>query len=202
MKTSDDLQLRLEFSGQDQAPLLLSRPLEKELYEPVHSSLLKWWIPQEDIREYVLEITANQGRRQTGGMWTRPDIVCVGATAFPFVPGRSLEVTTFEIKKTIEEAVEGVYETAAHSAFAHRSFLVVQLPHAMSKKDDEDWSRVLKESKRFGLGVTTLMDASNWQTYEIAVDAEFRNPGPAQINRFIATQLSDEGRQRLLTMFK
>ena len=41
-------------------------------------------------------IAAAQGKRATGGPWTRPDIVGVAIRTFRYLPSEYLEVVTFE----------------------------------------------------------------------------------------------------------
>jgi hypothetical protein len=180
----------------------VARKLEADLYAPVANVLREWWVPKEDVSDYILEITANQGRRSTGGLWTRPDIVCVSACAYPYLPGRSLDLTTFEIKKTIAEGVAGVFEAAAQSVFAHRSCLIVRGVSPAQMANEPDFPRVESECKRFGIGLILFFDPDDWQTFETIVEPRFNNPPPVQVNRFLATQLSEVSRQRLLTMFR
>ena len=45
---------------------------EAELYEPMANIIKSHWIPDNRFRNSVVEITAKQGRRETGGKWTRP----------------------------------------------------------------------------------------------------------------------------------
>lgn len=173
------------------------RKSEGDLYGPIASTLKQWWVHQVGLREYIMEITAHQGRRHTGGFW-----ITLGVTCHAYVPGRNLDITTFEIKKSPDEGIYGVFESAAHSAFAHRSFLLIQVPADDSLSDDENFERTKSECERFGLGLITFTDPSSWETYETIVDAEFKSPSHAQINKFIANQISEENRQRLLTMFR
>lgn len=177
------------------------RRYESDLYEPIAAWLKGYWAPREDLREPLVEIIANQGRRPTGGMWTRPDLVVIGICAYPFVPGKNLDLSTFEVKKSLEEGIAGVYEAAAHSAFAHRSFLVIHLEDR-SIEHDELYCRIVNECERFGLGLITLNDPSNFTTYRTVIDANLRSPNTALMNRFIGTQISESARQKLLTMLR
>lgn len=177
------------------------RNLESALYEPVATFLNSCWAPRENLREWIVEITANQGRRQTGGLWTRPDLVVLGMWAYPFVPGKNLDISTFEIKKTIEEAIEGVYEAAAHSAVAHRSFLLAKVSPA-DYQTDELYCRIVSECQRFGLGFITVEGPERFESYCTVVEPACRYPNTALMNKFIATQLSEQTKQSLLAMLR
>jgi hypothetical protein len=51
-----------------------SRTTETDLYAPVLKTIKSHWVKDYRIRDFVAEITAYQGRRETGGKWSRPDI--------------------------------------------------------------------------------------------------------------------------------
>jgi hypothetical protein len=71
---------------------------EQQLYGPIVEVLKTSWAKDYRIGDHVLEIIANQGPRKTGGIWSRPDIVVVSISVHTFVPGKHLDITTFEIK--------------------------------------------------------------------------------------------------------
>jgi hypothetical protein len=71
------------------APATLAQRIsEDKLYDPVAEVLRKQWARDLRFRSHVVEVTARQGRRDTGGTWTRPDIVTAALRVFPHVPGK------------------------------------------------------------------------------------------------------------------
>jgi hypothetical protein len=64
------------------------QPAERDLYEPVATVLRGAWARDSRFRHQVVEITASQGRRNTGGTWTRPDVVVAALRVFPVLPGK------------------------------------------------------------------------------------------------------------------
>src|ERR1035441_1190120 len=70
-----------------------------------------------------------------GGRWTRPDLTLIAVRTYSFTPGKRLEVITFEVKPNLDTALEGVFEALAHSVFAHRSYLAVDISDF--KADDQ-----------------------------------------------------------------
>jgi hypothetical protein len=96
---------------------------EVDLYEPFRRAVENGYVLDNDLKPWVCETTAAQGRRNTGGRWTRPDVALVAMQTFPYVPNKVFQVITFEIKPDLATALDGVFEAAAHSAFAHRSYL-------------------------------------------------------------------------------
>lgn len=69
---------------------------ELALYEPMQRVIAGDWAKDHRSDPLAVEVTALQGRRDTGGVWSRPDIVTVEVRTFAYVPGKHLELTTFE----------------------------------------------------------------------------------------------------------
>ena len=99
---------------------------ESDLYPGVHEYVRKSFAEKQRLTDFVLQVTAAQGKRDTGGVWTRPDLVLVGLRTFTYLPDRRVEVVTFEVKRKDNVNVEAAYEASAHLAAAHRSFIVAE----------------------------------------------------------------------------
>jgi hypothetical protein len=169
-------------------------PRELELYEPFAKSLHDRFAKEEGLEDHITQVTALQGRRITGGKWTRPDVALIAVRSFEFVPGKHLELISFEVKPSIASVIEGVFEALAHSVFAHRSYLAVQVPDSHLS---EDLARTSAECARHGVGLYTFTDASNFDTFDLLQDAVRRNPDPSKVNDFIATQLNSQNKATL-----
>jgi hypothetical protein len=194
-------------TGQEIAKLSIPGPeasqaaaAEVPLYEPFQKVIQTGYVLDEDLKPWICEITAFQGRRNTGGLWTRPDITLVAMQTFVYVPGKLFEVITFEIKPNIETAMEGVYEAAAHSAFAHRSYLA--FPDSKEYDKSPLYERIQDECERFRLGLILFEDVSNWDTYTFEVSAERNDPDPQAVNDFIKGQISEKGREEIQRWFR
>jgi hypothetical protein len=169
---------------------------EADLYEPFHEAIQKGYTRTNGIRRFVSEITARQGRRLTGGKWTRPDITLLAMRTYTFSPGKRLEVITFEVKEGLDGAVEGVFETLAHSVFAHRTFLAVHWPGYEHTEEDDD-RRIVQECERFGVGYIVFDDPADYDTYNIVVSARLKEPDPAEVDNFIRQQISAEKQEEV-----
>ena len=172
---------------------------ERNLYEPFLDTLRKYFSKDYRIRDFVAEITAHQGSRTTGGKWTRPDITMVAVKMFQYVPGKTLELITFEIKPVGSWGVEGVYETASQSIFANTSYLCVHCPVPIP---DGDQDRLEKEAARFGVGLMLFEDPADWETCDIRVAPEYKTPDPEETNQFISVQLSASNRERIAQLVR
>ncbi len=49
-----------------------------------------------------------QGRRETGGSWSRPDLALIGYRKYEFLPERVFELFSFEVKPANDVSIKGV----------------------------------------------------------------------------------------------
>jgi len=173
---------------------------EVSLYEPFQKCIQEGYVPDNDLKPWICEITAFQGKRNTGGVWTRPDVTLIAIQTFVFVPTKQFDVITFEIKPTIETAMEGVYECAAHSAFANRSYLA--FPDSDTYDNSPLFDRISDECERFGLGLLLFKDVADWDTYNFQIAAKRKNPDPRSVNDFIKVQISEKSREEIQRWFR
>jgi hypothetical protein len=54
---------------------------EESLYEPIVASLRSYWPNEKRLEEFLCEVTARLGRRQTFGTWSRPDMTMMQSCA-------------------------------------------------------------------------------------------------------------------------
>ncbi len=182
------------------ADVAFSSGAEVPLYEPFQKVIQTGYVADNDLKPWICEITAFQGRRNTGGLWTRPDVTLIAIQTFVYVPDKLFEVITFEIKPSLDSAMEGVFETAAHSAFAHRSYLAI--PDSDDYDNNPLFDRVQGECERFGLGLILFENVANWDTYTFEVSAERKSPDPQSVNDFIKGQISEKSREEIQRWFR
>ncbi|OLB82734.1 MAG: hypothetical protein AUI14_00070 [Actinobacteria bacterium 13_2_20CM_2_71_6] len=167
---------------------------ELAIYEPVREVIAGSWARDRGITALIVEITAQQGRRPTGGTWTRPDLVGVEVRTFDYVPGKRLEVITFEVKAANAIDVRAVYEALAHRAAATRSYLILHVPVDEAGRWEASVARVAEAARHQGIGVLTVGDPGDYQTWRQREEAIRVEPEPERLNEFIATQLSPKTR--------
>lgn len=166
---------------------------EAALWEPFHQTVRDFFAKVYRIKYYVTERTARQGRRPTGGKWPRPDVVLVAVRKYEFVPARDLEVITFEIKTEDGYDIDAVFEAAAHSAFAHRSYLAVQVSNIDAATAELE--RIERECERFGIGLILFTDPSDWDMFDVRVEGAPHAPDAGDVDAFIRSQLSDDNKR-------
>jgi hypothetical protein len=171
---------------------------ESDLYKDFHETIRREWVKDNDIRRFVSEVSAHKRRKPTRGKWTIPDVLLVSVGNYTYIPGKSLEVTTFEVKPEDAYSVEGVYETASHSAFANESYLAL---HMREEIEPEILERLEKEAVRFGVGLVTFGDPANWDSFDVRVEAEHKIPSPRDVNDFL-NQMSEDSKKTLLEDLK
>lgn len=179
----------------ERAPEAVKPEGEVKLYERFQKAITSGYAPANRIKRFISEITASQGRRSTGGKWTRPDITLIAIQTYSFTPGKRLEVITFEVKPDLETAFEGVFEALAHSAFAHRSHLAVNISGATG--EDIPDGRVVQECTRLGIGYITFTQPADYGTFEIVTSAKLTEPDPHEVDNFIRTQISQKNQDEL-----
>lgn len=172
------------------------RSRESDLYGPCRKVLQSAWSEERGLQDCHIEITAHQGSKATGGDWTRPDIAAISMRTFTNWPGRFYDIWTFEIKPAWEFSVTGVFEAAAHSRSATHSYVMFHIP-AGSEPAEDLVERCAAEAQRFGVGLVVFTDPNDFKTWDFRVDPVRREPDPALLEQFIATQMSDQARAKL-----
>lgn len=175
---------------------------EDQLYEPIATVLRGQWAKEQGFDAYSVEVTARQGSRQTGGKWTRPDLTAVGYKTFPFVPGRFLEVVTFEVKPFATVDVASVYEALAHRRASTRAYVVLHVPEERERDIIAAVEATCEEAKRHGIGVIVATRPDSFDHWDVRYEAERFEPDPSRLNEFIAQQLSEGLKEQIIRWFK
>ncbi|MDQ7261984.1 hypothetical protein NM680_09265 [Paracoccus sp. PS-1] len=173
---------------------------ELELYEPVLRQLQKSWAARLGLYESHCEITALQGRRDTGGSWSRPDLVVVGVKKYEFLPDKILDVFSFEVKPAYDISIKGVLEALAHREAATKSYVIY---HTAGRdfRDSPEAVRIEEIALRHGVGVYAAKDINDFDTWDERASATRGHPDPDNLERFIKMTLSDSAKSKLRRWF-
>lgn len=175
----------------------LIRQREDELYEPMATVLQGAWAKDRRWNLLDVEITARQGRRQTGGTWSRPDIVSVEIKTFEYVPGKFLEVVTYEVKPADAIDVQAVYEALAHRRSSTRAYVVLHVPPNSEAALVEAVENVRQAARMHGIGVVTVGKPSDYSTWDELEKADRFEPDAERLNAFIEQQLGDKLKRKI-----
>jgi hypothetical protein len=108
-------------------PTTVLAQTERDLYTPMAEVIKNKWALDYRLDSIVVEITASQGARQTGGKWTRPDITVASYKTFPYIPGRHFDLFTFEIKPTDAIDITIVYEALGHRRASTKAYALMHI---------------------------------------------------------------------------
>lgn len=170
---------------------------EVELYEPMATVIRGDWSRDRRATPLAVEVTALQGRRATGGTWSRPDIVSVEIKTYAYVPGKYLEVVTFEIKPFDSINVQAVYEALAHRRSATHSYVVLDVPRASGASLTDAVEDVRLVARSHGIGLIVAGKPDDYDTWDELEEAHRIQPDPGRLDTFIATQLSEATRNKI-----
>lgn len=165
--------------------LARSKTLEGKLY-PSFLANLNLWAKDQGWLQHIVNQLAFQGRRSTGGTWTRPDFVAIGYRRFDYTPGIVRDIVTFEVKPSVC-GVEAIFETAAHSRVATKSYLAIHVPDDDSLTIDLD--RIESECVRFGVGLILFPDNVAYDGWQFRVEPNRQEPDPFNVDEFVTAQI-------------
>jgi hypothetical protein len=170
---------------------------EAELYPPIRDTLERFWAKERQIEPLAVEVTAAQGRRATGGRWTRPDLVSVAVRTYRYLPGKYMEVVTFEVKPFDAIDVKAVYEALAHLRSATHAYVIFHVPDQQDESANLTIEETCHVARSHGVGVIVMNDPADWDTWTELEEARRVEPDPQRLDEFVARQLSDVVRDRI-----
>lgn len=138
-------------------PLVWKR--ENDTYPAIARKLEREWMPALGFSDVEVVITAHQGRRETGGAWSRPDLVATGQ--HPTLPRHADHKTevTIEVKLANQFDLRAIHEANAQKIHRNASaafVLVVATEAGFSKGLDKHFFGVLKHAKDTDVGLILL----------------------------------------------
>ncbi len=174
---------------------------EADLYRPARAQIAEHWHTTRNLDQTHVENIALQGRRETGGSWSRPDLALVALKTFEYLPDRIFEIHTFEIKPSYDVTVKGVLEALAHREFATRSYVIY---HTAGREltDYPEYSRIEALAVRYGIGVYAAKVIGDFNKWAEIVSAERARPDPEEVEVFIKRSLSEDTKVRIRKWLK
>lgn len=147
-----------------------ARVNEVELYPPIKEQIEKNWLRQQGVdtakKKYVVEITAQQGKKKTGGRWTRPDLSILTVERFDFPPAKVLDLITFEVKPGDDISILGVYEALSHKKFATKSYVAFNASRACFFEGGQEGDRIQFACREHGIGLLLMEQVDDESTWE------------------------------------
>jgi hypothetical protein len=170
---------------------------EAALYRPIRETLATSWAKERQIKPAAVEITAAQGRKATGGRWTRPDLVSVAVRTYRYLPGKYLEVVTFEVKPSDAITVTAVYEALAHLRSATHAYVIYHVPDDIAESVKPVIDEARRVGRAHGVGIITMGEPTKWETWDELEEARRIEPDPERLDEFVAVQLDRDAQDEI-----
>ncbi|EON32878.1 hypothetical protein GTC6_10976 [Gordonia terrae C-6] len=170
---------------------------ESSLYAPIRETLQSEWAENRGFHSFVVEETAFQGRRKTGGPWTRPDLVAIGTKTFKHVPHQQFEVVTFEVKPMAQLNAIAVFEALAHRRASTHAYVLVEHRNMLAAAYAKRLTALKQAARDHGVGVIVFDDPGDYETWDEVVVAQRSETAPELLNDFIETQVSQPGQEAI-----
>ena len=173
-------------------------PNEHSLYPHMRAEIRARWA-DERPHDYIepdrfCAVLASHGAKR--GRWGAPDITLIGGKTLPFLPGKYLDVVTFEVKPTLD--VTGLYEALAHRTHATHAWLICHHPASKGEPDPVIVGRISAEAQRTGVGFILARQPNDYATWEEIAPATRWSPEPEMLHEFIVN-LGRVDRNRVAT---
>jgi hypothetical protein len=194
---AEDLSSEADVEAELVGEAALASVREVELYPAIRDTLETFWAKERQIGPLAMEITAAQGRRITGGRWTRPDLVSVAVRTYCYLPGKYMEVVTFEVKPFDAIDVTAVYEALAHLRSATHAYVIFHVPVEQEETVQETVEETCHVARVHGVGLIVMSDPADFATWEEKEEARRSEPDPQRLDEFIAVQLSQDAHDRI-----
>jgi hypothetical protein len=156
--------------------------VETSLYDPLENVLRNRWAQTMKLDDFIVQTTAKQGRRDTGGTWTRPDLIVVAVSMFDFIPGKFVDAITFEVKSHTNFDVTAIYEALSHLRSATRAYVFVEIPDEHRQRLEELIQNASKEASRHGIGLIIAKKTADFDSWDFIVEETRREPDPASLD--------------------
>ncbi|MDE2976141.1 MAG: hypothetical protein OXU63_01320 [Acidobacteriota bacterium] len=162
-------------------------PTEHSLYPHMREEIRSRWA-DERPHDYIeadrfCEVLSSHGAKR--GRWGAPDITLVGGKTLPFLPGKFLDVVTFEVKPTLD--VTGLYEALSHRTHATHAYLLCHHPASEGEPDPVIVGRISAEAQRTGVGFILARQPNDYATWEEIAPASRWHPEPEMLHEFVVS---------------
>jgi hypothetical protein len=168
---------------------------ERNLYAPLKAAIEGKWIKRFALDDVLVDETHSRGSKDTGGMFTRPDITAVGIRSYVYLSKR-LEIVTFEIKSAEAVSIMGVLEAIAHREAAHRAYVMFATSRVKFETAIEG-ERITELAQKYGVGIVLTERPDDVESWEIMLDAIRHEPDPGRLDRFLADLPGDNMKKQL-----
>lgn len=137
--------------------------------------------------------TSSKGPKN--GQWARPDFVFISVMRFQLVPGRQVDVHSFELKAEAGGTVQAVHEALAQTRFTNFGHLAWHVP--FGSRAEAKLPEIVNQCEMHGIGLLVIRDPNDYRTWETFLDPAPKRTSPATIDAFLLSRLSSEQQEKL-----
>lgn len=147
---------------------LAERLLEGELREGVETFLREQFCLLMPARSGSLNDVVFRVKNETNpGVWTSPDFIVARIWKGRVISTPTLEVITFELKRSGQIDIKAVMQCVVHMKRAHQSYLI----GSEMQVDSPRFLDAVKRCREFGVGLLSFTNAAALETYKLHVPA-------------------------------
>lgn len=155
---------------------------EDSIYSPLIAALEH----EADEGSVVFE-TASLRKR---GKWQNPDVTEIRVDVFPRLRQRRTLLISYEAKLWGRWDINAVFEAASHARFAHEGYLVLEWIEKNFSLDDPRLDQVVRECRRFGIGLITLEKYYSSYRPHVRLEASRKDPKDNDVEAWLDHALS------------
>jgi hypothetical protein len=112
----------------------------------------------------------------------------VSIMRFQLLPGRDVQVHSFELKTESGGTVQAVHEALAQTRFSHFGHLVWHLP--LGSRHEVRLDVVSGQCELHGIGLILIRDPNQLSSWEIKLDPACKNTSASVVDAFLLSRLS------------
>jgi hypothetical protein len=171
---------------------------EKALMEPTLHYLRREFVGLLELPETSSAIVIDTSKMgPIKGTWARPDFVLVTASTYALMPGRHIDVHSFELKNANGGSVSSVHEALAQTRFTHYGHFIWHLPRGSKK--EAMMPEVLSQCEEHGIGFVRAYDPHDMITgWEVLKTPRRKATHVGIVDNFLLERLSSSERAFLL----
>ena len=169
---------------------------ETEFYPAIRQELKRHWATGEgrayhQRHRFLAVLDTHHGGRARTGAWARPDITVVGGKILPYLPGKFVDVHTFEVKEWVP--LIGIYEALAHRRCSHYASVMYVWREEWDPIEPKAISTLVKEAANQGIGVMLLRQYDDYSQWDELIEPMRYEPDPQALNDFLHQHANRDG---------
>ena len=177
---------------------------ESASYADIRAEIRTRWA-QESPHNYIdgdrfCAVLATNGLKR--GRWNAPDVTLIGGKTLRFLPGKFLDIVTFEVKPKLD--ITGLYEALSHRTHATHAYLICYNGKEPWKNEPDaaEVGRITREAVRTGVGFILARQPDDHGTWEEIVPGTRWSPDPETMHDFILDMNKIERHRKALRQLR